>query len=107
MIYYLAPVIMFLITVVFASLFFIPMVYWPRKNKLVNFYWAGVWVFLAIITGLSGGNNTLLLAGLDTMLIGQSMLAGVIAAFVLFVMFGWFRLSGLAILSIFNKFYRV
>lgn len=89
--------IMFLITVGVASLFMVPVTTFPMRNKLVNFYWAGFWVFLALIASISGASNTLMLMRVDVDTVSLNVLAGVLAAFVFFVVFGWFRLSGKAI----------
>jgi len=97
MAHYIPAFIMFMITVIVTSLFFMPVTRFPMKNKLVNFYWCGFWVFLSIITAISGGGNTLMLARIDAYSLSTGMLTGVMVSFVLFVMFAWFRLSGAAI----------
>lgn len=97
MISYIPALIMFLITVGVVSLFIVPVTAFPMKNKLVNFYWAGFWLFLALIAAISGGSNTLMLLRVDAMDTSMNMLAGILASFVLFVVFGWFRLSGKAL----------
>jgi len=98
-----AATIMFLITVGTATLLFVPMTRFPAKNDLVNFYWAGIWVFLAMIAAFAGGVNTLMLVDIDVMKVGNAILAGTVAAFVLFVMFGWGRLSLFALLTLKSK----
>lgn len=94
---YIPAFIMFMITVGVASLFMVPVTRFQMKNKLVNFYWCGFWVFLAIITAVAGGANALTLARVDAMALSTGMLTGIMASFVLFVMFAWFRLSATAI----------
>lgn len=89
--------IMFLITVAVASIFLFPATRFRMKDAVVNFYWTGLWVFLAMITAVAGGANTLMLARFDAATISTAMLFGMIAAFVVFVMFAWFRLSFKAI----------
>jgi len=103
MAHYIPAFIMFIITVIVTSLFFMPVTRFPMKNKLVNFYWCGFWVFLSIITAISGGGNTLMLARIDAYSLSTGMLTGVMVSFVLFVMFAWFRLSGAAIWSFFTR----
>lgn len=98
-----AALIMFLITVGTATLLFVPMTRFPAKNDLVNFYWAGIWVFLAMIAAFAGGINTLMLIDVDVIKIGNAVLAGTVAAFVIFVMFGWGRLSLVALLTLTTK----
>ena len=89
--------IMFLITVAVASIFLFPATRFRMKDAIISFYWTGLWVFLAMITAVAGGSNTLMLARFDAATISAGMLAGMIAAFVVFIMFGWLRLSFKAI----------
>lgn len=97
---FIPPAVMFAVTVIFTTLFFLPMTMFQQSNKVANFYWSGLWVFLALIAGLSGGSNTLMLARIDgNATMTHVILTSVMAAFVLFVVFGWFRLSGKAVLA--------
>jgi hypothetical protein len=89
--------IMFLITIGFVSLFFIPIVAFQRPNKIVNFYWVGVWLFLAMITAIAGAQNTLMLLKYDANLFSEALLFSIVASFVFFVVFAWFRLSSVAL----------
>ncbi len=84
---------MFSITLVFVTLFFIPVTAFKQKNELIRFYWVGVWIFLAMITAFSGGSETLSLLHYDASNVASAMLTALTLCFVLFVMFGWFRLS--------------
>ena len=93
----LPVLIMFLYTVLSAALFFIPITKFPRKNKLLNFYWVGFWAFLVIIAAIAGSSSTLKMIGYDASQSSKLMLAGISASFVFFVMFAWFRLSAKAI----------
>ncbi|MEP1231473.1 MAG: hypothetical protein ABJG88_12420 [Litorimonas sp.] len=86
--------IMFSITIIFAAMFFIPATKYPRKNKLINFYWSGFWIYLAFIASIAGAANTLWILRYDTMSLADAILTGVSASFVVFVMFAWLRLSG-------------
>ncbi|MGB0907053.1 MAG: hypothetical protein ACPGVT_06140 [Maricaulaceae bacterium] len=95
-----AALIMFLITLGTVTLLFVPVTRFPAKNELVNFYWAGTWVFLAMIAAFAGAINTLKLIKIDVVQIGNAVLAGTLVTFVLFVMFGWARLSLVALFTL-------
>ena len=100
MLTHILPVlIMFLYTVLSATLFFIPITRFPRKNKLFNFYWVGFWSFLVIIAAVAGADNTLKIGGYDATS-SKMILLGISAGFVFFVMFAWFRLSAKAIVTL-------
>ncbi len=88
---------MFAITLAFVTLFFIPVTAFKQKNELIRFYWVGVWVFIAMITAFSGGSETLVLLNYDAGNFPIALLSALTACFVLFVVFGWFRLSFAAI----------
>ncbi|WP_026147668.1 hypothetical protein [Robiginitomaculum antarcticum] len=89
----LAPGIMFLITIVFGAIFWWPAMRFPRKNKLVNFYWVGFWAFLAAIAAMSGAQATLMLAGVNVDSTANALLNALTLTFVIFVVFAWFRLA--------------
>ena len=91
--------IMFAITVGVATLFPVPITKFPAKNELINFYWAGFWVFLVIITSIAGGVNTLMIMDFNTHAFANALLAATIVCFVCFVTFGWFRLTILALMT--------
>ncbi|MEP3654930.1 MAG: hypothetical protein ABJO36_08540 [Litorimonas sp.] len=95
----LPGLIMFAITLAFVTLFFIPVTAFKQKNELIRFYWVGVWVFLAMIAAFSGGSETLKLFHYDAGNVPVALLTSLTVCFVLFVMFGWFRLSFSAILA--------
>jgi len=99
----LPVLIMFLFTVFCAALFFVPITRFPRKNKLINFYWVGFWLFLVIISALAGSQNTLDIMGYDVSRSAKFLLAGITVSFVLFVMFAWFRLSAKAIATLITR----
>ena len=88
---------MFAITAGVTSLLCMPIFAFKLKNKLVNFYWAGVWVFLMLISSVAGAMNTLMLLDVPAEQIATIYLSILTLCFVLFVMFGWFRLSAKAI----------
>jgi len=97
MIHILPALIMFAITVGFVALMIVPAKAYKQKNELINFYWVGVWVFLAMIAAFSGGNETLYMLSYDSRMVAESLLGAIMLCFVLFVTFGWFRLSFKAI----------
>ena len=99
MIQYLPGLIMFLITLLFVTLMFIPVTVFKQKNALIRFYWVGVWFFIAMIAAFSGAAETLKLLNYDAGTIPVAFLTSLTACFVLFVMFGWFRLSFSAIVA--------
>jgi len=68
-----------------------------RKNKIVNFYWAGFWAFLMMISAVAGAMNTLMLLDIPAEQTATIYLSILTMCFVIFVMFGWFRLSAKAI----------
>jgi len=90
---FLPGLIMFTITLVFVTLFFIPVTVFKQKNELIRFYWIGVWVFLAMIAAFAGGAETLLLLNYDPGNVAVALLSALTVCFALFVAFGWFRLS--------------
>ena len=100
---YLPAIIMFSITAVMVSLFCIPVTAFPKKNKLINFYWVGFWTFLVLIASIAGAMNTLSLMGYDAEPAATAILAGVNVSFVCFVVFAWFRLSAKAFVHGVNK----
>jgi len=90
---FLPGLIMFAITLAFVTLFFIPVTAFKQKNELIQFYWVGVWVFIAMIAAFAGGSETLTLFHYDVGNVPVALLTSLTVCFVLFVMFGWFRLS--------------
>jgi len=97
LVHILPGLIMFAITLAFVTLFFIPVTAFKQKNNLIRFYWVGVWVFLAMIAAFSGASQTLTLFHFDAENVATAMLTSLTVCFVIFVMFGWFRLSFSAI----------
>lgn len=95
-----AAFIMFTITVVMVSAFFLPATY-ERKSPVVNFYWVGVWMFLGLILCISGAQQTVRMLGIDASDFSELLLLCATLSLVIFVMFGWFRLSGLAMVKAF------
>lgn len=70
-----------------------PMLGFPMKNKLVNFYWSGVWLFLMMISAIAGAMNTLIILDVPAEQTANIYLSILTMCFVIFVVFGWFRLS--------------
>ena len=84
--------VMFVITIVFGTVFWWPVTRFPRKDGLLNFYWVGFWAFLAMITAMSGAQATLKLAGQNVDTTANALLNALTITFVVFVVFAWFRL---------------
>ena len=99
LIHILPSLMMFAITLAFVTLFFIPVTSFKQKNELIRFYWVGVWLFMAMIAAFAGGSQTLLLLDYDTQTVATAMLTPLTVCFVIFVIFGWFRLSFFAFLA--------
>lgn len=93
----LPAIIMFAITIGITSLLCMPIFSFPLKNKIVNFYWSGVWVFMMMISAVSGAMNTLILMNIPAEQTATIYLSVLTMCFVAFVVFGWFRLSAKAI----------
>lgn len=93
----LPAAIMFAITAAVTSLLCMPIFGFPLKNKLVNFYWAGFWIFLMMISSVAGAMNTLLILDVPAEEIANIYLSILTLCFIIFVVFGWFRLSAKAI----------
>ena len=90
---FLPAAIMFLITVAIGALFWLPAIKVVQKCSIIKFYWMGFWAFLGGIVALSGAQSVLVILGQDVERFASAMLVGVSAAFVLFVVFAWGRLS--------------
>ena len=93
----LPALIMFSITIIVTSVLCMPIFAFPLKNKIINFYWAGVWIFLMLISAVAGAMNTLMILDIPAEQTATIYLAILTLCFVIFVMFGWFRLSAKAI----------
>lgn len=74
-----------------------PILGFRLKNKVVNFYWAGFWVFLMLISSVAGSMNTLIILDVDAEQTANLYLSILTLCFIIFVVFGWFRLSAKAI----------
>jgi len=102
----LPPLIMFAITVVVVALCFLPATY-ERKSPLLNFYWVGLWLFIGLIAAIAGGEQTVMLAGMESPELAIRLQTSVSVCFVLFVIFAWFRLSGAALVAGVRRLIRV
>lgn len=100
---YIAAAIMFLITVGVTALFWLPALKVAQKCEIVKFYWVGFWAFLGGLVALAGAQSVLIILGHDVQKFASAILAGVTASFVLFVMFGWGRLSLRGVTSLVAK----
>lgn len=90
----IAVTIMFTATVAVTSLFFIPVTCFKRKTPLLNFYWSGFWMFLALITSFAGGGSTLMLLGENSLSVSDAYTTLILAAFIVFVVLGWLHMTG-------------
>ena len=100
---FIAASIMFLLTVGFASLFWLPALKVKQNCHIVKFYWMGFWAFLGGLVALSGAQAVLVILGQDVERFGGALLAGVTAAFVLFVVFAWGRLTLRGVTAVVSK----
>jgi len=97
-------VIMFTFTIAFASVFLIPMTAYAPKNNVANFYWRGTWVFLSTICSFAGAGQTLSMLGYPAQATADAFLQVLLLTFIIFVVFGWFRLAGKAALYAVKRF---
>ena len=100
---FIPAAIMFFITVGVAALFWLPAIKVVQRCDILKFYWMGFWAFLGGLVALSGAQSVLIILGQDVQQIANALLVGVSAAFVVFVMFAWARLSLRGAAHIFNK----
>jgi len=89
--------IMFIATVSITALLIMPILKVYIKHDLTRFYWRGFWIFLALISAFAGGQQILLLAGVEVEKASVFYLAGLTAAYITFVVFAWFRLTWVTI----------
>jgi len=94
--------IMMTVTLVFTGLLLLPTLIKMRSN-LIRFYWRGFWMFLALISIVAGGSSTLMLMGVQVDPLSMAMLSGIMASYILFVVFAWFRLVGMALFVGFQR----
>lgn len=107
MIQIVTPVlIMFVYTVVLSALLIIPALKVHIKHDLTRFYWRGFWIFLMLIAAFSGGQQILKMAGVQVEAASTFYLAGLVAAYIAFVVFAWFRLTWVTLSAAGLKFFR-
>ena len=95
---FIPAIIMFSVTALIVGLCCLPLLF-SSRSKLLNFYWAGFWGFIAMIAATAGGEQGLLLAGVDILHITGPLKVSMTLCFVLFVVFGWFRLTSAALVA--------
>ena len=98
--------IMFVYTVALSALLIIPVLRVHIKHDLTRFYWRGFWIFLVLIAAFSGGQQILRLAGVQVEAASTFYLAGLVAAYITFVVFAWFRLTWVTIAGFSLKYVR-
>ena len=85
--------IMMTVTVGVVAAFLIPASY-ERDAPVLNFYWVGAWLFLALIAAVSGGAQVVMLMGIDGTAIAIRLQTALLVCFPLFIVFAWARLVG-------------
>lgn len=90
---YMPTIIMSVITFLVCVMFLLP-IRFRIGTELVRFYWKGFWMFLSLIAFVAGGSEILSLSGISVEKEAIATLSGIMAAFILFVVFAWFRLAG-------------
>ena len=83
----LPALIMFAITAGVTSVLCMPIFAFPLKNKIVNFYWSGVWVFLMLISAVAGAMNTLIILDVPVEQTATIYLSILTMCFIIFVVF--------------------
>ena len=77
MIQNVAPsILMFVATVLVSGLLIMPALKFNIKHDLTRFYWRGFWAFLCLIAAFAGGQQILMLAGVDVTNASVFYLAG-------------------------------
>ena len=89
--------LMFMATVLVSGLLIMPALKVHIKHDLGRFYWRGFWLFLCLIAAFAGGQQILILAGVDVSNASVFYLAGLTASYITFVIFAWFRLTWVTI----------
>lgn len=103
---FIPAAIMFLFTIAFASVFLIPATSYSPKDAVAGFYWRGIWAFLSAICAVAGSEQTLNLMGMPAKDTSALLLQILLITFIIFVLFGWFRLVGKAALYGVQRFFR-
>lgn len=95
---HMPAIVMSLITLIVCLMFLLP-IRFKFGTNLVRFYWNGFWMFLALISLIAGGSEVLRLSGFSIEKISIATLSGIMASFIVFVVFAWFRLAGAALVT--------
>lgn len=90
---FIAASLMFFITIAMTSVFWYPAYKISIKNNIVKFYWVGFWAFLGAISAFAGAQAVLVILGQNVENTAGAILAGITAAFIMFVVFAWGRLT--------------
>ncbi len=99
---YMPAIIMSVVTFLVCVMFLLPTLF-KFGTDLVRFYWKGFWAFLSLIAFVAGGAEILRLSGMPVEKASIAALSGIMAAFIFFVVFAWFRLAGVALLTGFKS----
>ncbi len=70
-----------------------------KHPPLVNFYWGGTWFFIGPIAAIAGSAKTMILADYDSPELAMRLKSSATLCFVIFIVFGWFRLSGATLVA--------
>lgn len=89
--HYASAIIMILATLATTLILLFPIKFKFGSN-LVKFYWRGLWCFLSMIGFVAGAGEVLKIMGFDFELYIIAALSGLMSAYILFVVFAWFRL---------------
>ncbi len=85
--------IMLVITFVAIGVLLLPTLV-KYESKVVNFYWAGFWRFLALIAFVAGGSTALSLMDIPVDPVSNIILTGILYIYVAFVVLAWFHICG-------------
>lgn len=91
--HYIPSIIMTIITLIFVIIVLLPILA-KFGSPLLRFYWAGFWIYIALIGLIAGGSTAIMISGTDIEQQSNAVLSGIVMSFVLFVFFAWFRLVG-------------
>lgn len=88
--------VMFVLTAAVVAAFLIPATH-SRRSALLNFYWVGAWLFLALLAAVSGGEQVVRFLGLDASNFAARLQAALLVCFPIFIVAAWLRLVGVAL----------
>ncbi len=87
-------------TILITGFIALPAIFMRWSSSTLNFYWRGFWAFLCLIFFVAGGGTAMMMLGIDILREVDIVLGSILAAYMAFVVFAWFRLSGLAVLRL-------